>query len=351
MAQCTPTVLIVDNYETNRLIYREALAGIREIQILEAGDGKTALALARGGGIAMFIVDINMPDMDGFELASLLRQEAPEEVVPIVFVTTQPDERYVFLRGYRMGAIDFVAAAPVRAEILAQKARFFVQVFRRRLQLEQELQEVRHRLEETLQQQDALRTQATHDPLTQLPNRALFFDHLKSAFARARRARQRVGVAYIDLDGFKQINDRHGHATGDALLTQLGQRLVKAVRESDTVARLGGDEFALVIEGLDSAQGAEYVAAKAYAALTQALPLLSQTDEHEITVRPEASVGVAVFPDHANDPDQLLMVADSAMYEAKRDGSGVRMYGATKRTEAFMPLQLIRARQEHRKGK
>ena len=351
MAQCTPKVLIVDDYATNRLIYAEALAGIRDIEIVEAGDGKTALEIARGGGVAMFIVDINMPGMDGFEFASLLRQEAGDEPVPIVFVTTQPDERYVFLRGYRMGAIDFVAAAPVRAEVLAQKARFFVQMFRRRLELEAEIKDLRGRLEQTLQQQDALRTQATHDPLTHLPNRALFYDHLKSALARARRARQRVGVAYIDLDGFKPINDRHGHATGDTLLTLLGQRLMKAVRESDTVARLGGDEFALVIEGLDSAQGAEYVAAKAYAALTQALPLVSEADQQEITVRPAASVGVAVFPDHASDPDQLLMVADTAMYEAKRDGGGVRLFGATKRTEAFMPLQLIRARQEQRKGK
>jgi diguanylate cyclase (GGDEF)-like protein len=356
MAQSTPRILVVDDYGPNRTIYADALRRIPGVEVVEAGNGHAALELARQNDCAMYLLDIHMPDMDGFELASLLRQESQGEPIPIMFVTAdEARERDYLLRGYRMGATDFLANATTRTEILAQKVRFFVQLYRRRQELKRDVEVVRRenqelqlRLEETVRQQEILRAQATHDALTQLPNRALFQDRLKAAVARARRARQHLALAYVDLDGFKAVNDRHGHDTGDAMLVSVANRLLKAVRETDTVARLGGDEFALLFEGLDSSAGAEYVAAKAFGALTQPLVLRSQADRHEVTVRPGASMGIAVYPDHAEDPRSLVIHADSTMYEAKRAGGGMRVFGAAQRTEPYVPLQLVRTRE--RKG-
>jgi diguanylate cyclase (GGDEF)-like protein len=357
MAQSTPKILVVDDYGPNRTIYVDALRRIPNVEVIATATGHEALELARQGGFALYLLDIHMPDMDGFELASLLRQESEGEPIPIVFVTADDSrEREYVLRGYRMGATDFLAQATTRTEILVQKARFFTQLFRRRQELQRDVDDVRRenqalltQLEEYKQQQEILRAQATHDVLTKLPNRALFQDRLKAAVARARRGRQHLALAYVDLDGFKAINDRHGHATGDALLVSVANRMLKAVRETDTVARLGGDEFAMLFEGLESAGGADYVAAKAFGKLTQPLVLRSEADQQPVTVRPGASMGVAIYPDQADDAAQLIQRADMTMYEAKRAGGGVRLYGVDKRTEPLVPLQLVRARQE-RKG-
>src|SRR5262245_5339838 len=120
MAQSTPKILVVDDYGPNRTIYAEALRRIPNVEIIEADNGQRALELARGGDFAMYLLDIQMPDMDGFELASLLRQQSENEPVPVVFATTDTGDGQYLLRGYRMGATDFVASAPLRAEILAQ---------------------------------------------------------------------------------------------------------------------------------------------------------------------------------------------------------------------------------------
>jgi diguanylate cyclase (GGDEF)-like protein len=353
-----PKVLVVDDYEPNRMIYRDALMRIPDVEVIEASNGHEALELARTGGFAMYLLDINMPDMDGFEVASMLRQLSEGEPIPIVFATSEADSRQYQLRGYRMGATDFVGSAPLRTEILAQKARFFLRMYLHRQELlrsveavQRENQELQAKLEETLRQQEKLRAQATHDALTNLPNRALFQDRLHAAVARARRSSQHVALAYIDLDGFKAVNDSNGHATGDALLVAVANRLLKSLRETDTVARLGGDEFGMVIEGLDSVGGAEYVAAKIYAALIQPLVLPSEAQQRPITLRPDASIGLAVYPEHARDASELLVRADMTMYDAKRSGGGLRIHGEMRRTDAYVPLQLIRAREEPRKGK
>lgn len=170
--------------------------------------------------------------------------------------------------------------------------------------------------------QERLRHQALHDQLTGLPNRYLFEDRLEMAVARQRR---RPGVStavmFVDLDGFKEINDSYGHAVGDGVLVDVGRRLTMAVRAADTVARLGGDEFAIVCEGLDEA-AARLVADRIQSDVFGGL-------EHEgMLLRVRASIGIALFPPH--DPGRALALADTAMYEAKRLGSGgVTVYAGT----------------------
>ncbi len=158
----------------------------------------------------------------------------------------------------------------------------------------------------------ALEHRALHDPLTDLPNRSLFQDRLQQAILQARRGNEVGAVLVIDLDGFKAVNDHHGHHCGDQLLKQISSRLRAGLRGSDTVARLGGDEFGVVLPNIGGDSGAAFATAKLRAALEQPF----DCDGHEVHV--SASIGVALFPSHGIDPDQLVRRADAAMYECKR---------------------------------
>jgi diguanylate cyclase (GGDEF)-like protein len=162
----------------------------------------------------------------------------------------------------------------------------------------------------------ALRHQSMHDPLTGAPNRALFFDRLSHAVARARRTGTRLGVLYLDLDGFKAVNDSFGHRAGDALLVALAPRLREAVRSSDTVARLGGDEFAVLCEDVAGAVEAQEVAARLLATINRPVPW-GRTE-----LRVSASVGLSVSEPGRVDPEGLLRDADAALYRAKGRGRG-----------------------------
>jgi diguanylate cyclase (GGDEF)-like protein/PAS domain S-box-containing protein len=179
-----------------------------------------------------------------------------------------------------------------------------------RRMLERELHAERERFE----------AMASHDALTELPNRRLFQDRLQQALARARRRDRRVGVLFIDLDGFKGVNDRHGHGAGDGVLVAIGARLVAAVRGEDTVARIGGDEFGVLLADVNDAEDAAAVGGKLLVAMSTPMTV------EGTAVRLGASVGVAVFPDHGIDPDAVMRAADDAMVRVKGDGKdGVRI--------------------------
>ena len=159
---------------------------------------------------------------------------------------------------------------------------------------------------------DELFRRATHDALTGLANRALFFDRLRHCLAQARRERYPVGVLVLDMDGLKQINDVYGHRAGDAALRELALRLAGAARESDTVARLGGDEFGVVLSRVEDRDGALNLAERVAGQLRREMGF-------EGGLLPlEASVGLALFPDDADQPDTLVEAADRRMYAAKR---------------------------------
>jgi diguanylate cyclase (GGDEF)-like protein/PAS domain S-box-containing protein len=154
----------------------------------------------------------------------------------------------------------------------------------------------------------------THDVLTGLPNRALFDDRLKIAFALAMRGLKKLAVMLLDLDRFKQINDTLGHGVGDKLLQDVGDRLTGLLRKMDTVARIGGDEFLLLLSPIDHKKYVVTIAKK----IIDALHRPFATDAHEILIT--ASIGVVIAPDDGEDADTLVKRADIAMYHAKRQG-------------------------------
>ena len=155
---------------------------------------------------------------------------------------------------------------------------------------------------------------AHFDPLTGLANRMLFKDRLRAAINRARRNDNPFALLYIDLDGFKQVNDQLGHDVGDEVLVQVAQKMTAVVREDDTVARLGGDEFAIIFNELTDTTQAEILTARVLEALT--FTITSQGLELAIS----ASIGIALFPDHGDSEEALLHAADLAMYHCKHHG-------------------------------
>jgi diguanylate cyclase (GGDEF)-like protein len=157
-----------------------------------------------------------------------------------------------------------------------------------------------------------LRRLAHHDPLTGLPNRKLFLDRLDHAIDRARRQGTAFAVLSLDLDGFKLVNDRHGHAAGDELLVAIAARLTATLRASDTVARWGGDEFVLILEDLSDPHTAQPPVAKLTALVEEPVSLRSGA-----VVRVGVSIGVASFPGDGDRAEVLLEQADQAMYVRK----------------------------------
>jgi diguanylate cyclase (GGDEF)-like protein/PAS domain S-box-containing protein len=162
--------------------------------------------------------------------------------------------------------------------------------------------------------EDSIRHLATHDTLTGLPNRTLFIEHLGHAMRDARRDGKQLALLFVDLDHFKIINDTLGHDAGDTLLVKMATSLREGLRPDDLVARLGGDEFVVLVRHPAGHDEAAVVARKLLAAVTQPMSLKGQE------CRVSASVGIAIFPDHADDEASLMKGADIAMYEAKREG-------------------------------
>ncbi|GAB2997162.1 hypothetical protein GCM10010960_13940 [Arenimonas maotaiensis] len=166
-----------------------------------------------------------------------------------------------------------------------------------------------------------LRHLALHDALTDLPNRSVFDSHLAAELATAKRNKEGFGLLFLDLDGFKEVNDRYGHGFGDAVLKQVAGRLRTALRQSDLIARIGGDEFVVLRRRVSLRDDAERVAGKIHAALETPFEL----DTHRIACG--ASIGIALYPQHGEDAVALVAHADQAMYRAKSRGLG--------RTEVF----------------
>ena len=183
-----------------------------------------------------------------------------------------------------------------------------------------------------LRDRDANRRQARQDPLTQLANRRELEERLEALVESARRHDDRFSLVFVDLDGFKEVNDRLGHTAGDAVLTEVGDRLSDNVRSTDLVARVGGDEFIVLLPGIADGDAARAAVAKIVAALSS--PHGTGDDRFDVG----ASIGVGWFPEHGRDAAGLIAAVDEAMYIAKRaEGRLVRVHEAGSPTSEHAP--------------
>ncbi|MDP6883518.1 MAG: EAL domain-containing protein [Rhodospirillales bacterium] len=194
------------------------------------------------------------------------------------------------------------------------------------------------------QDEERIRYQANYDSLTKLPNRTLFLDRLNLALARMKRGQDKLGLMFIDLDGFKLVNDTLGHEIGDLLLQEAAKRLSQCVRRGDTIARLGGDEFTVIMPDLEDPRNGSMVAQRILDLLAKPYVL----DGHEAFV--SASIGITVFPDDGDTASHLLRNADAAMYRAKEQGKANYQFFTVDLNEevkerVILKNSLIKARQ------
>ena len=176
---------------------------------------------------------------------------------------------------------------------------------------------------------------ATHDPLTGVPNRLMFYECAKTAITRALRRGEGLGILFLDLDGYKRVNDRFGHAYGDKVLIEVGKRIKEALRESDCVGRIGGDEFAIALESVWEEETIAYICKR----LLQSISNPISIEGHEVTLT--ASIGVSKYPHNGDNIEQLLKFADLAMYSMKSQGkNSYCFYGKTDEAVILEPEQL-----------
>lgn len=327
-----PKILVVDDTPANLIAMRRLLAKV-DATVVEARSGNEALSLSLDHEFALILLDVNMPEMDGFEVAALLCEESKTKNTPIIFVTAAYADDLNRIKGYTFGAVDYIAK-PINDVILLSKVQIFLELYRSREQLQRAIEELALRNEqlqaevgERQRAEEKARHQAMHDPLTDLPNRLLFVDRLRASMERAVRRQSRTALLYVDIDGFKPINDSHGHQVGDALLVAIADRMTHGVRAIDTVSRLGGDEFAVILEEPIDVEETVNSAQRIGSALHEPFEL-TVAGKGSLTVTVGASIGVAVYPLHADSPDALIRAADDAMYRAKRGGKNLVIVAA-----------------------
>jgi diguanylate cyclase (GGDEF)-like protein len=290
------SILIVDDQEANVQLLEQTLGEAGYRCITSTMDPHAVCALHRDNYYDLILLDLQMPGMDGFEVMEGLKEIETDGYLPVLVITAQPGHK---LRALNAGAKDFISKP---FDLMEAKMRIH------------NMLEVRLLYKQLEQYSRALESMALHDALTGLPNRRLLFDRLALAIAHAHRNKSTMAVMFLDLDGFKQINDTLGHDVGDALLSMVANRLVTAVRQEDTVARLSGDEFVIASWELSHADDATKLVSKVIQTVSQ--PYRIQGRDVNIT----ASVGVAIYPAHGDEVETLMKSADLALYEAKHAG-------------------------------
>jgi diguanylate cyclase (GGDEF)-like protein len=419
-----PVLLVVDDREEN-LVAMDALLGDGEWQVRTVDSGEAALRCLLAEDVGLVLLDVQMPHMDGFEVARLMRGNPRTRFTPIIFLSAIAHTEAAVLNGYAIGAVDFILK-PFDPRVLKYKIKVLLEQEQHRYQLQQlslqldrerafnasvlnnasegilvvdgqgcirfanpaiarmlrcevgELQGVAllellqlaqppvawresdfyrawrtgstYRAHDALlatrdgpalpvalscsplpqyqdsmvlialdmstvrQLHDQLEFQAVTDALTGLCNRRGFHQALEAALSRVERSGKRMAVIYLDLDGFKRINDSLGHSAGDQVLRRVAEQLKTALRPYDVLARMGGDEFTALLDSLESPEDAARVAEK----LIELVSVRQTIEGLDVTLG--ASIGIACFPECGQTVDGLLRSADMAMYEAKRAG-------------------------------
>ncbi len=249
------------------------------------------------------LVDLGLPDGRGIGNVEVLR--AVDRSAAIVVLTGLDDE-HLAAEAIRLGAQEYLVKGQLDG---AKMVRLLRHAIERNKQVH-ELEDQRHREFH----------RASHDSLTGLANRELFYDRVRQMLAQSQRSGRSFAICYLDLDGFKRVNDQHGHAVGDQLLIRVAEVLNESVRMSDTVARVGGDEFLILLWPVDDQAESANVARR----LRERVMAIRQIADCPIEL--DASVGVVFHPQHGDTLDLLLERSDRAMYQIKRNGGGVAVY-------------------------
>ena len=298
------TVLVVDDSRATRAFVRRALeqAGFRT---MEAADGEEALAWVDEQAPDAILLDVDMPGLDGFQTLERLNARPEAAKIPVIFLTAHAAAEDA-VAGLVLGAQDYIRK-PCAPEELVARVRTIMALKARHDELHEQLQEVT-RL-------------STTDSLTGLPNRRRL-DEILAAAGQSSVMRHPLSVAVIDIDHFKQVNDREGHAIGDAVLRTVALRLLSVVRDNGHLGRWGGEEFLCVFPGIDAEPALRLAEAMRAAVCAEPVPI-TESSGLSITVSIGIATGLGV------DAQRLMVDADAALYQAKGTGRN-RVVSATK---------------------
>lgn len=338
--QINPKILLVNDHQPSLLAMETLLArGAEEngYSIITAHSGEEALRCLLQDQFAVILLDVSMPGMDGFETAEIIHSHPRSASTPIIFITAHYADEMNRLKGYELGAVDYLIT-PVIPKILQSKIAVFVELAKKNMQLElktEELADLNKNLQvkqmrqlkrnnEALAAEVIVRRKAEElahelaikDPLTGLLNRRSLIDRLEEAIVRAKRTKEPLALLFLDMDRFKIVNDTLGHDVGDDLLKMISARISASVRETDLVSRLGGDEFVVLMQGMSCYTDAATVAKKI--AHNSNPPF--EVGSH--CIKSSVSIGISLFPQDGEDAHTLMRNADLAMYHAKQERHG-----------------------------
>ena len=306
------TILIVDDNPTNLDVLFDYLDGAG-FELSVAEDGESALERINYNRPDIILLDVMMPGLDGFETCRHLKRQPETKDIPIIFMTALTETNNK-VKGFQAGAVDYITKPLQHEEVLARvTTHLTIQNLRQDLHeqnrhLQQEIGERKH-IEKRLQHA------AYHDALTNLPNRTLLLNRLEGVVEHAQKDRTYLfALLFLDMDGFKHINDSLGHLAGDQLLIEVARRLENCIGPSDMAARLGGDEFAILLEDFRNVGEAETIVAKICQELSYPFDIAGQ----QIFITP--SIGITMSTHNYQQAQDILRDADIAMYHAKTKG-------------------------------
>ncbi|MBV1787363.1 EAL domain-containing protein [Marinobacterium sp. D7] len=340
------TVLLVDDNPSNLKLLVDCLES-HDFRVAVATNGDEALKRLQRAHLAkpdLILLDIMMPGIDGYETCRQIKLIPEISDIPIIFLSAlseTPDKVY----GFSLGAVDYITKPINLAEMIARvNTHLDLSELRRKLdrlvqKRTQELLDVnaslRHQIEERERAEAQIRYIATHDSLTDLPNRFLMAERLDQLIKRAHRYNERIALMFLDLDQFKIVNESLGHRFGDMLLSDVAYRLKDAALTADAVARLGGDDFVICLPLHDENEDVIATAKTMLEALREPFYI------NDINIHVSASIGVAVYPDDGKDADRLMRNADAALYCAKQAGRAeIKRYTTELDTAAHEHLNL-----------
>jgi diguanylate cyclase (GGDEF)-like protein len=310
-------ILIVDDDQNIALLMDDLLTAPGRT-LHYAKSGRDALRELRRLTPAVILLDVVLGDMNGFDLAALVRRSGRLRSVPIVFMTGQATSDTSKLEAYDLGAIDYLLK-PIVPQVLQGKVTVLCELALRTTELREQRDALNTAQAQLTEANQELRRLACTDPLTGLANRRELLRHLAWLREVQQREPRSHGMIYLDLNGFKGVNDKYGHDAGDTILCEAAERLRAFARTYDLAARLGGDEFCLIIHGLADVRELTVVGERLSTRLHRPYELLDHG-----TVEAPASVGLTLIA--SADPrslDEILRDADHAMYDAKRAGGDV----------------------------
>lgn len=301
----TPKILLVDDRQEKLFALVKLLEAL-PVETVLAHSGSEAIKQLAQHDMALILMGVQMPEMDGFEAAERIRNNQQTNHIPIIFLTARGTEYKDISRGYQAGALDYLFT-PIEPFILLAKVKVYVELY----QQQAKLRTANILIQE---QNDLLKYQATRDGLTGLYNHKQFQKLFGHDFNLTKRHNRDLSLMMFDLDYFKDINDTYGHQAGDAVLREFAALLAAQVRETDILARYGGEEFILALPHTDLP-----------GALTVADKIRELAEEHRYLYKDErlqvtVSIGVSEFFPIMEHPTELIEQADNALYQAKGRG-------------------------------